>query len=470
MDCSICCEPFNKTLRLKVDCLKCQFAACKTCVRQFLKTSSAMPRCMNCGEMFLLKYLVEKLNRSWVYDDFKPYMQNTLLALELGKMPETAAAAEAEKERRHLVVVNSNLDRKARALAVEIRKLKNAQRANTYKMRGLQVPRELMNEHVEGGDPVLLDAKKKFIMACPSACKGFLSTAYKCSLCDKFTCPQCFVVMADKAAHACNDDDVKTAAVIKSETRPCPTCGERIMKNGGCDQMFCTAAGCGTAFSWKTGAIERGAIHNPHFFELQRLGGAVMRNIGDVRCGGMPNVTAVTHVLVRMPELHQKHLAQRFSNTYRALCEITQYAVNDLRTTLDQLQNTRGIRINYLLNDCTKEQLADQLYRRDKERQKTYDMYHLFEILSIQGIETFLAIVQSMPSTATIAQLQVVNPQIMHDIHDSVHAKLQELGAVREYVNKQLSHVSVVYNCSIPEYDEDFQKTMRKYNIHDVQF
>ena len=97
-------------------------------------------------------------------------------------------------------------------------------------------------------------------------------------------------------------------------------------------------------------------------------------------------------------------------------------------------------------------------------------MYHLFEILSIQGIETFLAIVQSMPSTATIAQLQVVNPQIMHDIHDSVHAKLQELGAVREYVNKQLSHVSVVYNCSIPEYDEDFQKTMRKYNIHDVQF
>jgi ABC-type Zn2+ transport system substrate-binding protein/surface adhesin len=42
-----------------------------------------------------------------------------------------------------------------------------------------------------------------------------------------------------------------------------------VVKN--CDQMYCTS--CHTAFSWRTGEIAKGAIHNPHYFQYLRQQG-----------------------------------------------------------------------------------------------------------------------------------------------------------------------------------------------------
>ena len=93
-----------------------------------------------------------------------------------------------------------------------------------------------------------------FIRKCPSdGCEGFLSSAWKCGVCDIWACAKCFEEKGYEkdAEHTCKADDLASAELIKKETKGCPSCGTRIFKISGCDQMWCTA--CHIAFSWRTG-------------------------------------------------------------------------------------------------------------------------------------------------------------------------------------------------------------------------
>ncbi|KAJ9534162.1 hypothetical protein QJQ45_002156 [Haematococcus lacustris] len=78
----------------------------------------------------------------------------------------------------------------------------------------------------------------------------------------------------------------QTASVqlLAKDSRTCPKCPASINNIEGCDQMFCTV--CHTAFSFQTGQIERGVIHNPLYYEWQRQqnGGVAPRAPGDDPC------------------------------------------------------------------------------------------------------------------------------------------------------------------------------------------
>ena len=134
-----------------------------------------------------------------------------------------------------------------------------------------------------------------FRLPCPdNCCKGFVSSSWKCSLCEKKFCKDCH--KESSLLHECNKDDKATIAMIKQECKNCPKCSMGIFKIEGCDQMFCT--GCNTPFSWKTGKIvTNGPIHNPHYFEVMRRGGGgVPRQPGDVPCGGVPTQQSLMKV------------------------------------------------------------------------------------------------------------------------------------------------------------------------------
>ena len=214
-------------------------------------------------------------------------------------------------------------------------------------------------------------------------CKGFLSSQWKCGICNNWTCPKCFVILGpDKeCGHECKEDDVKTAELIKKETRNCPSCATPIFKVSGCDQMWCTQ--CHKAFSWKTGREVTGIIHNPHYYQWQREGGkAPIQNPGAINCGGLPNnhyyISNMYKVLLgnysavpyrinfnTLSQSTQKSI--RTASKFHRLAEHFHHMIlNRLRTDCANVRNNDELRIKYILNEIDEESMKKTLIRRDK--------------------------------------------------------------------------------------------------------
>ena len=227
MTCNICCEKFNKSLNAKVICpfANCNFEACKTCTRTYLLGTTNDPHCMNCKNLWPVKFLVENLNRSYMDNEYKKHRKQLLVDREISRTPELMNLVErtklVEQKNEELNSLNEAYN--------EIRK-QFYRLANDVNMKRIEINR-IKNGEDTGNE------RKKFIMPCPGDnCKGYLSTQYKCEVCKLFTCPDCFEIIgySKEDPHVCKEDNIKSAQMIKKETKGCPQCGVRIFKISGC--------------------------------------------------------------------------------------------------------------------------------------------------------------------------------------------------------------------------------------------
>ena len=480
MDCSCCAEKFNQSTRKEVPCFKCGYSACKTCVRTFLVNTQGMPQCMSCHTQFNLSFLVKHLNQSWTLNEFKTCMTATLLSSELGKIPETLPYAEHEKRKQALVKTNSDIKLQMMDLEKKLRKLHRTHTANNYLIRGETIPERYRD--AVSDQPMQVDTRKKFIMACPGqGCKGFLSTAYKCGLCERNTCKDCIMIKQDDA-HVCIESDKLSAEAIRKETKPCPKCHERIFKIDGCDQMYCMArdeAGkiCQTVWSWKSGEELIGVtVHNPHFFQLQQQLGYVPRTAGDVHCGGMPEL----HYLLQLfrhihristeetrNELGLVQLSGDVQTLYRRLNEHVQYEIPRHRNIIRRHPDVmRKNRINYILTSISKEQFADLQYRTEKEYQKTIELLHTLELIGVCGIETFQSIVQDIPSIAIYNECALSHTEYTQELLENIRGKIQNFNAVIDFCNDKMKEISITYHASVPIYDHHCGIISKKFKIN----
>jgi hypothetical protein len=81
------------------------------------------------------------------------------------------------------------------------------------------------------------EEKKTFIRRClRDGCQGFLSTAWKCGLCEWYSCGTCLTVKGQHrdTAHECKKEDIETTELIRKDSKSCPNCGQYIQKSSGC--------------------------------------------------------------------------------------------------------------------------------------------------------------------------------------------------------------------------------------------
>ena len=278
--CSICCEVLNKSNHSPCVCPKCEFVACKTCVRKYLESDTSESHCMSCKYAWDDEFVLLAVNKTYFHSELKEQKKQRYFETEKSKLAESQDAAKDFLNKEKCEKLCAEIDKQNRELMRKVRENKALIVQITYDCN-----KKTKKE------------RKAFIMRCQmNGCNGFISQSYKCELCEHTTCSKCFEIESD--GHVCKKEDVDTAELIKKDSRPCPSCATRISKIDGCPQMWCT--NCHTAFDWNTGKTVVGTqIHNPHFYEyLKQTGnGVIARNPGDVLCGGLPNLGPLHAIL-----------------------------------------------------------------------------------------------------------------------------------------------------------------------------
>ena len=296
--CDICCEDFTKKTRAKVSCPSCDATSCRNCVRTYLMGTNDDPHCMSCKAYWTRETYTKALLPAFTNKEYKNHRKNVMFDSQKSRLQDTMPAVE-----KHLLVQSYKATNDA--ILDEIDKRMDDVKKLRYK--SAKVCRKMNG--IKNGTST--DTKKRvFIRQCSiEDCRGFLSPTWKCGLCNNYTCSKCFMQKGSGentddtetkyGEHVCNDNDIKTAELIKQQTKPCPSCAISIEKASGCDQMWCTQ--CHTAFSWRTGLKINGIIHNPHFYAWQNSGGmpAQINVPGAVMCGGLPSYYNYKRVILR---------------------------------------------------------------------------------------------------------------------------------------------------------------------------
>ena len=415
MECTVCCEKYNKTNHKKVTCPFCDFESCKNCVQTYLLSSYENPHCMNCKNEINRGFVDSFCTKKFRNNVYKKHRECVLFEREKARMPETQPHVERIHKMRTLrqkyhelvAIIRNN-----RVLSMEaIREgTENSQYEiiiqNTINQTDIIV--EEMNL-LRYGD-ITEDSPRNFIRMCPSEeCRGFIDEDYKCGLCKQVFCKKCNEKIEEN--HKCNPETVKTIKLINKDTKPCPKCGTMIHKIDGCLQMWCTS--CNTAFNWRTGNIEKGRIHNPHFFEFQKRS----REHADIPCGGRPTFNelryenAPVNILDLCVVLHQidRDIMYRYADIYDA--------------------DNHHLRIAYMLNSIDETNFKIELQRRDKQVEKLNDIRDIYEMFT--------------NACSDLMRQWVIDKsiEISEDVKELV-----------KYSNSIVTQIRKRYNCTLPKY------------------
>jgi hypothetical protein len=306
------------------------------------------------------------------------------------------------------------------------------------------------DRYAAGDGGAAREERREFIMKCPAEdCRGFLSTAYKCGTCAKQTCSKCMVVLGE-GDHICKKEDVETAKEIKDTTRPCPKCGTRIFKTEGCDQMFCTMRDCNTAFSWTTGKIETGRVHNPHYYEwLRRTGGGqAPREAGDIPCGGLPGAWQFIGAAELATGYLDRREGMRLLEIHRNVNEMIEWRLRDYPAQPRAGMN-KEIDVQYLMNKISEEEWQRQLEFAEARFRRKRDIGQILNM----GVTVCSELLQRVVNQAE-ALGGDHGDQIGGWLKDTL---IPELDQLRDFVNQSLKDLAKREHMAVPQLAADWK-------------
>ena len=414
-DCNVCCEKVNKTVRKPIQCGYCMYRVCRTCVKQYVLDSFHQPHCMNCRREWSHTFLIEHLG-SFMKTEYRAKRELLLFEREKTTIPGLLPVAERERQ---IESINFHTEMAQKELMNWYRDYVTVDSVTEWQREKREIKRTIRQLIQERSRIYLMDTKeerKAFVMKCTvEECRGFLSTRYKCGLCSTSVCPDCHVALTP--THQCDPNVVLSIIELKKTTKPCPSCHCPIFKTEGCDQMWCIQ--CHTAFSWRSGQVEKGIIHNPHYFEFVKGKGGLGRNPFDIPCGGLPDYNQVYHMMA------ENQLGQDEVNYLRVVYEMVgqhrEITMRNIPNDQEQL-NHRALTLSYILQHTTEHQYKATLYVREQKRQRGLE--------ERQMLEAFLAVIEE--SFRKVVQFFINFDEFLMEVEQIKAYTRREIGLLNE--------------------------------------
>lgn len=509
MTCPVCLETYTKEVRFKITCPYCPASACRVCIQRYLLTTYEDPHCIECKRPWNREFIDLNLRSNFRQGPLRKHRAKILMDREKAMLPAMQIFVEATKNLRSLannrVAVSQTLRvyevrrvellREREGMRVKIRHAKtkededaalaeldnNCERYGSNEARLVRIRFDIDNiERTIRRWHNILDGRdaednhivepREFIQRCPAeGCRGYLSTAYKCGTCAKFSCSECLAVKGDArdAEHTCNEEAKASATMIRRETKACPKCGVRIYKIDGCDQMFCTQETCHTAFSWNTGRIVTGNIHNPHYYEYlrHRNGGELPREAGDIPCGGLPALWGFSREIMAIPAaLLSVDTKNLILNIHRCLTDMVDVRLPDFPAHRPANVN-KDINIMYLMNELSEEEWRRMLEQRETRFERKREIGQILTTFAHVGAEIIRSFAEFMRSFDNI-DLNI-GVRMSHIAKMWNETSQQQLEDLRLYTNKSLVEVGKRMSCAIPQIDPTwFYLSPRKEGLH----
>ena len=371
--CQVCCENFSKS-RKKIECPYCKYTCCKYCIQNYI-INHEFDNCMNCRKSFSFEFISKHLNKTYLQKEYKNHKKQLLLNTEISKIPSTLPLLEHKNEtqRIHKILYEKHF---------LINKIKNEIKEINFEL-SVHLNKDINN------------TKKEFKLPCPKdKCKGFLNSKYICAVCNTKACSKCREIIINKETHICDEELVKNIELIKKENRACPKCAISIYKISGCDQMWCTQ--CNVAFSWKTGKITNGPIHNPHFYQAQQLLGQNLHNENDeINCNNLINnyqYRVFTSNFIKFKSYYKKSNNENnsklkiidimniiFCKLHRATLH-NLIIMEELDNSITLLNNNDELRIKYMTDEYNSSKFTQLVYNRYNKLNKKIKLREVFEM------------------------------------------------------------------------------------------
>ena len=427
--CSVCCEAYSSTIRKKIECPKCEYKCCKKCMELYLLNSiKNTANCMNCNLEFSSTFLFEKTSKIFGRDKYIEKQAIQVLNEQKTLLPST------------LILLN--------------KKKENLKRRNEIKKELLELKERTAALYIEfeflkhGNLEMDIENDEKCNRHCPvNECKGYLSSAWKCGICDIYVCHECGNVKGKRTDedHVCNEDDKKTIIMMKKDTKPCPGCSKYIYKIEGCDQMFCV--GCHTVFSWNSGKKLNGVkCHNPHYYAYLRdtNGGVAPRVEGDNPCAANEELQEWWYLRIKfITVISDRHVLAKLEQIHRSIHHNDDFCFRQVNSKLSEEYKNKvytSYREKYLesspSSEYTESNWISNIKSELKMMEKCKQSKMVYDLFKIVAIDIFV--------------------KMYKNFKDVELTYMNEFENIRKYSNIQLAEIYKNYGTKVYMYNDKY--------------